>query len=344
MGYVPALCVLNLVLLISSTACLYLGSIMVNIYLLPYLHLISSNFNTVPYLILAIGGLLLLVSVCGIIAAGLKSRAALICYAILLGLAFGLQLASIFTAMELRNQMQLPRLFETMNTDVYEEMKLYWVNDDVKFKWDTLQRDYQCCGAYNLMNGFQDWQRAGGMNSNSWGTNTNTLSKNGDRLPDSCCIEEEKGCAKNIDFADQMLYEKINLHGCFAILRNRYTRDISPVLMAYIISGVVLALITIVTIVLAAAFVAAITRSEKQDRDGLGMYQMPGGHNAGTNRYEDTTLNKPYADTLDSGIMNGSLRSLRSHYSQLQEQPIIKGDNFRSSHYIEPSNEAGTVI
>lgn len=278
MGYVPALCVLNLVLLISSTACLYLGSIMVNIYLLPYLHLISSNFNTVPYLILAIGGLLLLVSVCGIIAAGLKSRAALICYAILLGLAFGLQLASIFTAMELRNQMQLPRLFETMNNDVYEEMKLYWVDDHTKFKWDTLQRDYQCCGAYNLMNGFQDWQRAKGMNNN-W--STNTVSKTfGDRLPDSCCIEEEKGCAKNIDFADQMLYEKINLHGCFAILRNRYTRDISPVLMAYIISGVVLALITIVTIVLAAAFVAAITRSEKQDRDGLGMYQMPGGHNA----------------------------------------------------------------
>lgn len=278
MGYVPALCVLNLVLLISSTACLYLGSIMVNIYLLPYLHLISSNFNTVPYLILAIGGLLLLVSVCGIIAAGLKSRAALICYAILLGLAFGLQLASIFTAMELRNQMQLPRLFETMNNDVYEEMKQYWVNDEIKFKWDTLQRDYQCCGAYNLMNGFQDWQRAKGMNNN-W--STNTVSKTfGDRLPDSCCIEEEKGCAKNIDFADQMLYEKINLHGCFAILRNRYTRDISPVLMAYIISGVVLALTTIVTLVLAAAFVAAITRSEKQDRDGLGMYQMPGGHNA----------------------------------------------------------------
>jgi len=42
--------------------------------------------------------------------------------------------------------------------------------------------------------------------------------------------------------------------------------------------------------------------------------------------------------------MNGSLRSLRSQYSQLQEQPIIKGDNLRSSLYIEPSNEAGTVI
>ena len=115
MGYVPALCALNLVLLISSTACLYLGSIMVNIYLLPYLSLISSHFATVPYLILAIGGLLLLVSICGIIAAGMKSRPVLIIYAIFLGLVFCLQLASIFTSMELRNNMQLPRLFETVS-------------------------------------------------------------------------------------------------------------------------------------------------------------------------------------------------------------------------------------
>jgi len=127
-------------------------------------------------------------------------------------------------------------------------------------------------------------------------------------------------------------------------MRIRLTRDILPVLLAYIISGVVLALITIVTLVVAAAYVAAITRNEKQDRDGLGMYQMPGGHNSGTNRYADTTISKPYADTLDSGIVNGSLRSLRSQYSQLQEQPIIKEGTQRSSLYIEPSNEAGTVI
>jgi len=333
MGYVPALCALNLVLLISSTACLYLGSIMVNIYLLPYLSLISSHFATVPYLILAIGGLLLLVSICGIIAAGMKSRPVLIIYAIFLGLVFCLQLASIFTSMELRNNMQLPRLFETMNTEVYEEMKLYWVDEDIKFKWDTLQRDFQCCGAYNLKNGFQDWTR-GSIRSN-------TLHQQ--RVPDSCCIEEEIGCAKNIDLADQLVYEKINLHGCFFIMRNRYSRDISPILLMYIICGVVLALLTIVTLVLSAAFVAAISRNEKQDRDGLGMYQMPG-HNSGTNRYEDTTISKPYADTLDSGIVNGSLRSLRSQYSQLQEQPIIKEGTQRSSLYIEPSNEAGTVI
>jgi len=343
MGYVPALCILNLALLVSSTACLYLGSIMINIYLLPYLSLISSNFSTVPYLILSIGGLLLLVSICGIIAAGLKSRAALISYSIVLGLVFCLQLASIFTSMELRNELELRRLFQTRNNDVTEEMRMYWVDEDIKFKWDTLQRDFQCCGSYNLMTGFQEWDfpNTFGVQGQSWDNNQ------GKRLPDSCCIEESEGCGNHASyFTDQLAYEKINMHGCFTIMKNRLHRDIAPVLLYYIISAVVLALLTILTMVLAAAYVAAITRKDNQEKDGMGMYQMPGGggHHAGTNRYEDTTISRPYVDTLDSGIMNGSLRSLRSQYSHLQEQPIIKGDSHRASLYIEPSNEAGTVI
>ena len=109
--YVPALCILNLFLLVSSTACLYLGSIMINIYLLPYLDLMNAHFATVPYLILAIGGLLLLVSIFGIAAAAAKSRVLLLIYSIVLGLAFVLQLASIFTSMELRNELQLKLMF-----------------------------------------------------------------------------------------------------------------------------------------------------------------------------------------------------------------------------------------
>jgi len=338
MGYVPALCFLNLGLLISSTACLYLGSIMINIYLLPYLDLVHTFFATVPYLILSIGAILLIVSICGIVAAAIKSRVALIVYAIVLGVVFALQLASIFTSMELRNELEQRRLFHTRNNDVYEEMKDYWVDEDIKFKWDTLQRDFQCCGAYNLMTGFQDWSRPGSRNER----------QESRRLPDSCCLEESEGCGNHESlFSDQLAYEKINLHGCFAIMKNRLHRDITPVLLTYIICAVVLALLTILTMVLAAAYVAAITRENNQGKDGMGMYQIPGGNHAGTNRYEDTTISRPYADTLDSGIMNGSLRSVRSNrsnYNQIPDSPIIKGDTHRSSMYIEPSNEAGTVI
>jgi len=339
MGYVPSLCALNLVLLVSSTACLYLGSIMVNIYLLPYLSLISTNFATVPYLILGIGGLLLPVTILGIVAAFSSSRPALVSYAVLLGLIFCLELGSIFTSMELRNNMMLPRMFESRTKAVYDEMSFYWDDEDIKYKWDTLQRDFQCCGAFQK-NAYVDWEQR--LRSSSHLSRSNNLQRTG--VPDSCCIDEDEGCAKSVDLTAQSVYDKIYMHGCFYIMKHRYDRDIVPILLAYIISSVVLTLITLITLVLAAAFVAAITRNQNQDRDGLGMYQMPGGHNSGTNRYADTTISKPYSDTLDSGIVNGSLRSLKSQYSQLQEQPIIKGENQRSSLYIEPSNEAGTVI
>jgi hypothetical protein len=42
---------------------------------------------------------------------------------------------------------------------VYEEMKLYWENENIQLKWDTLQRDFQCCGVLNFRTGFLDWDR-----------------------------------------------------------------------------------------------------------------------------------------------------------------------------------------
>ena len=113
--YIHAICLLNLVLFISSGACLYLVSIMINIYLLPSLELITSLFITVPYLILAIGGLILLNSMFGIIATLFKSRVSLTIYAIILGVVFPLQLASIFTSMELRNNLESRALFQTVS-------------------------------------------------------------------------------------------------------------------------------------------------------------------------------------------------------------------------------------
>ena len=99
-GHYPiALSVLNLVLLVSSTACLYLSSIMINIYLLPYLEVINSHFATVPYLILTIGFLLLVFSMFGMVAAGTGSRPALIIYAVVMSIAVVIEAASIFVSM-----------------------------------------------------------------------------------------------------------------------------------------------------------------------------------------------------------------------------------------------------
>ena len=36
---------------------------------------------------------------------------------------------------------------------MHEEMRNYWNDESIQYKWDTLQRDFQCCGALNLRTG-----------------------------------------------------------------------------------------------------------------------------------------------------------------------------------------------
>ena len=114
--YEVVLSVMNLVILISSTACLYLSSIMINIYLLPYLELVNSHFATVSYLILAIGFFLLLFSFLGIGAALSNSRPALILYAVFMSIVVLMELASIFVSMELRQELERKIMFQTVSS------------------------------------------------------------------------------------------------------------------------------------------------------------------------------------------------------------------------------------
>ena len=110
--YAGILSILNLVLLIAATACLYFGSILCNIYLLPYLDTINPHFATVPYIMLAIGGLLLILSLYGFVAAGLQSRPLLLIYAVAAGVVVLLQLASVYVSWELRNELNNRLMFK----------------------------------------------------------------------------------------------------------------------------------------------------------------------------------------------------------------------------------------
>ena len=211
-----------------------------------------------------------------------------------------------------------------------DEIGMYWEDDDVKYKWDTIQRDFQCCGVFTFKTGYQDWSRA-----------SNSQSRKNVRkgVPDSCCLEEDTGCGENdLDiFGDKFAYEKIYVHGCLAVMKEKLTRDIVPNLLVYIGCCVLLCLITIISLVLAAAFVASISRAEGGG-DGLGMYQAP--HQG--NRYEETDITG--LKTLDSGLGGGSLRSV---HTSPPRTPIIKQGaptSHRASLYVEPSNESGTVI
>ena len=113
--YIHTLCILNLVILVSSCACLYLASILINFYLLQSLHLVTDYFGTVPYLILAVGSLLLVISIIGIISTLNKSRVGLAINIIMLVIVLPPQLASIFTSLELRNEIDTSIIFQMVS-------------------------------------------------------------------------------------------------------------------------------------------------------------------------------------------------------------------------------------
>merc|ERR1712013_57962 len=81
----------------------------------------------------------------------------------------------------------------------------------------TLQRDFQCCGAFEK-SGYNDWNQR--ISSNHLST-SNRLSSNQNQIPDSCCIDEHEGCAKSVVITDQTLFDQIYMHGCISIMRIR---------------------------------------------------------------------------------------------------------------------------
>jgi hypothetical protein len=80
-------------------------------------------------------------------------------------------------------------------------------------------------------------------------------------VPDSCCHTPSPGCGLYLfkDSLDQIL-NRIFVDGCLTLLQYNLENDVVPMMVAYAVIGVILALIELITIVLASAYVAQITR------------------------------------------------------------------------------------
>jgi hypothetical protein len=97
-----------------------------------------------------------------------------------MGLLFVLQLASIFTTVELRNELELEKVLNFRHKEVDADMSQYWTVPEVRDRWDTLQRDFQCCGLKGFEIGFRDWERVAASRGGE-----------GRGVPTSCCLREE---------------------------------------------------------------------------------------------------------------------------------------------------------
>ena len=70
----------------------------------------------------------------GFVAAAAKSRPGLIVYAVLTGLVFVLQLTSIFTALDLRNELELEKVLSFNHPEVDDDMANYWRDEEVRVR------------------------------------------------------------------------------------------------------------------------------------------------------------------------------------------------------------------
>ena len=140
-------------------------------------------------------------------------------------------------------------------------MNAYVTDEGVKAEWDALQSQLRCCGGRKYGTGYTDW--------------TNKL-ENRDDVPDSCCHADtrEEGCGRGkitrgSGFGARQDFG-IWKDGCLEILKQKMRDDIMPFLMIYAGLGVLLALVELITVVLACAYVAQIGRRIRRDWERTG--------------------------------------------------------------------------
>jgi len=362
--YGPAIAGVNLLLLISSTVLIYLGNVLITFYLIPTLDIVSSTFSSAPNLMLAVGALGLFIGILGVVVGATANRVGLIFHSILLSFVVIVQVASIFVTSELRQDLQPEHsVLSQVLPDIAEVTNRYYdVHDDFKDSWDTLQRNYACCGFHGFNQGYQDWKTASGRVVGGGGLlgSVNVLKMNS--VPDSCCHKEYPGCGDN-QLTELLAYTKVYTHGCLAVLHKRMENDVEPMLTAYLGCGVALALLQILAIVLSASYAAALNRRKNREEDKYS--SVRGGEQQSMFHFTDTarpvlpTLNRdsglpgtPRAGSLATGSKKPSLAgsmvpslagSKKSMYEDEDRISQARGE-YRSSMYVEPSNEQGTVI
>ena len=132
-----------------------------------------------------------------------ESRGLLTVMAVLLSIAFIGQLASVFTAMMLRTDLET----EIANVaNIAEDMEKYTSeSDSTKENWDSLQSSLRCCGGKDYEIGFQTWDRV-----NLKGV-AGTQGRRGRDVPDSCCHVVEEGCGKDKVFSQHFILEFVGV-------------------------------------------------------------------------------------------------------------------------------------
>ena len=250
----------NVFLLITSTILIFTAIVLMKFYHVTKLDFWSPLFAIVPPYIITLGFYTFAVCFFGFAISGSEKRVLLATYAILLTICFIAQIGSIFVSLELRSVIEQEKVTAA---SVNEDLALYGIDSSITAKWDELQRYYHCCGANNFLTGYNDYR------STPIGQ---TFS-----VPDSCCHVQSTGCGYRIfkESEDQIM-NRIFVNGCLTLLQYQLETDVVPMMVGYAVIGVILALVELITVVLASAYVAQITRRERNANRSYGISDRRG--------------------------------------------------------------------
>jgi hypothetical protein len=238
----------NVFLLITSTILIFTAIVLMKFYHVTKLDFWHALFAIVPPYIIVLGFYTFGVCFFGFAISGSERRALLAVYAVLLAIAFVAQIGSIFMSLELRSVIEQEKVTAA---NVNDDLMLYGVDHSITAKWDELQRYYHCCGANNFLTGYNDYR------STPIGRNFS--------VPDSCCHQQTTDCGYGIfKQSEDQIINKIFVNGCLTLLQYQLETDVVPMMVGYAVVGVILALVELITVVLASAYVAQITRRERR--------------------------------------------------------------------------------
>eukprot|EP00095_Tigriopus_kingsejongensis_P000599 maker-scaffold95_size379157-snap-gene-2.32 protein:Tk00599 transcript:maker-scaffold95_size379157-snap-gene-2.32-mRNA-1 annotation:"cd63 antigen" len=237
------------VLLTASLFLVGVGSGLMGFYRIHFLDMVAVEFIIVP-LIMVIGGLLTLATaVFGFYISFKEESCLMISYAFSLIVQFLLLVAAVVLSIRLIFEIQTG-LFDS---DAVSEMAYYETSQWTRTKWDTLQREFTCCGAYNFNQGYLNWKQT------SMGAARNSV-------PDSCCLHESAQCGHGIfDLTDQRLVmQTIYVHGCITIMQVRLKAHVIVILYVFVVIGSIVAIIELLGIVLAFCMASQYSQTEQE--------------------------------------------------------------------------------
>jgi len=280
---------ITLTLIITlCTVLLVLSTILIGSFKLDLLTMVSDNFLATPVLMIIASTVSILVAILGFVVIFRKRTNLYIILGVSFLLALVLQVSAVILTFHLRRN--IDRDFNKVN--VNHELSLAAVeNSTERAVWDSLQRNYKCCGGRGS-NGYQDWKK-----------------HLRDAYPDSCCnlINPYPNCGAQVyrelgNFPTRKIYERIHVNGCVTVILASLENYVMPLLLAWALIALIVVLAQLLLIIFCLCIAHHLRTLSKQ---GTKLKF----ETSGTGKLESEPLRhhqQSYTSTLNVNIINNS--------------------------------------